>query len=102
MFFDKKKYEVKIRGGRAVFNTDGMKGMVEHLIVRPHIKETVWDLIIKDMDGDNLLDINNHSGRLDDRSGIPIGRSNAEKVTIDFSNVSFNGLIDVIFIIKEV
>lgn len=102
MFFDKKKYVVKIRGGRAIFNTEKMKGMVEHLIIRPHTPETVWDLTIKDSDGDDLLGIHNHHGRFDDRSGIPIGRSLAEKLTLDFSNVSFNDLIDVIFIIQEV
>ena len=102
MFFDKKKYVINISAGRAVFNTEKMKGMVEHLIVSPYRDGTIWDLSIKDMDGDELFNVKNYTGRMDDRQRIPIGRSIAERLTLNFSNVSFNGLIDVIFIIQEV
>ena|SRR3990167_11200729 len=101
MFFDKKKYIVKIAGGKGICTTDKMRGRVEYLIVRPDEHETEWDLKVVDRDGDELLEIENWVGRMDDRKGIPVGRDSQEKLTLQFSNVSYNRPIKVIFIIKE-
>lgn len=82
-------------------NTQRMKGMVEHLIVRPYFDKVMWDFVIQDVDGDDLLRIKNRVGFFQDRSGLPIGSSSAEKLTLIFKNVSKNCLFEVIFFIKE-
>jgi len=101
MFFDKRKYIVNIEGGSGLANTDKVIGMVVHMIVRPESRDTVWDLLIYDKEGDELLEIYEHTGRLDMYCGLPVGKENRENITIRFSEVSKNEPIKVIFKIKE-
>ena len=97
MFFDKKKYIVPIVGGNGILNTDVLRGMVVHLIVRPEKLDTVWDLTLLDKDGDEILEVRNFQGRLDEYKGIPIGSDSQEKITVKFSRVTANEPIKIIF-----
>jgi len=101
MYFDKKSCIVDIKGGQGTINTGSIRGMVVHLIVRPESKDTIWDLTILDKDGDELVEIEEYEGRLDDKSGLPLGADVQEIVTISFTNVSKNEPIKVIFKTKE-
>ena len=101
MFWDKKKYVVQIKGGKGSVNTSEMRGMVQHLIIRPKSLDTEWDLVMLDKDKDEVFEVKNHIGRLDDKSGLPLGRDKQEKLTISFDNVSKNEPIKVIFKVKE-
>lgn len=82
-----------------------MRGMVEHLIIRPDTVNggcpTSWDMTIIDKEGDELYEITDHAGRLDDREGFPLGKDAQEKLTLKFTNVSRNEPIKVIFRIRE-
>lgn len=102
MYFDKRRYIVPIKGGRGTLNTDSLRGMVVYLIVRPESKDTEWDLTIYDKEEDEIMEIEGHTGRLDERCGIPLGKDAQERVTIQFTNVTKNEPIKVIFKTKEV
>lgn len=101
MFWDKKKYIVKIKGSGAQKNTIKMRGMAEHLIVEPDSDDTIWSLKIIDKEGDVIFDKRNHSGRLDDKDGLPIGKDDSEILTMNFYKVSKNEDIKIIFRIRE-
>jgi len=102
LYFDKRRYIVPIHGGTGSINTDSLRGMVVHMIVRPTSKDTEWDLLITDKEDDEMIEIEGHTGRLDERCGVPLGKDAQERVTIQFSNVSKNEPIKVIFKTKEV
>ena len=106
MFFDKKKYIVPISGGKGIVNTTAMRGMVVHLIIRPEPPDkdepvTEWALQVFDKDGDELMEVFDHEGRLDYTEGIPLGKDAQEKLTLSFTRVSKNKPIKVVFLIKE-
>jgi len=101
MFWDKKKYIIKLKGGGARFNTKEIRGLVEHLIVKPEKENTVWDMCIIDKDGDVIYDRRQYCGRLDDKEGLPVGKDTPEKLTVVLSNVSHNTSFDIIFRTRE-
>ena len=101
MFFDKRKYVVDISGGKGSKNTDKLRGIVLHLIVRPQSRDTVWNMTILDLEGDELLEVYDYEGRMDYVSGLPLGKDKQEKLTIAFNKVSRNEPIKVIFKTKE-
>lgn len=102
MYFDKKRYIVPIKGGKGQTNTDKLRGMVVHLIIRPDDPEAVWDMTILDKEGDELVEIVDHCGRYDDKAGLPLGKDAQEKLTIVFDRVTGNKPIKVIFKTQEV
>jgi hypothetical protein len=102
MYFDKKRYIVPIQGGSGLMNTDKLRGMVVHLIVRPEYEESVWDLTLLDKEGDELFEVKDHCGRYDDKSGLPLGKDAQEKLTIQFTRVTGNKPIKVIFKTQEI
>ena len=101
MFWDKKKYTISIVGGRGQFNTEKMRGLVEHLIIKPGSKDTAYNIRMTDKDGDDIYD-KRYMGRVDDKDGLPIGKDTQEKVSVFFTNVSKNDVFDVIFITREI
>ena len=100
MFWDKKKYKVKSRGGKIQFNTKEIRGVVEHLIVKPH-DSVMWSMIILDKDGDEIYDRRGHLGRLDDKDGLPVGTDTQEKVTVKLFDITENTEFDIIFRVRE-
>lgn len=101
MFFYKRKYIVEIKGGEGKINSENLRGMVKHLIVRPKSLETVYDFKMLDKEGDEMIEVFNHKGRLDDREGIPLGKDQLEKMTFVFENVTHNDPIKIILKIEE-
>lgn len=101
MYFDKRRYIIPIVGGTGVKNTESLRGMVVHMIVRPENPETIWSLTIYDKEDDELLEVVDHSGRLDDRNGLPLGKDAQEIITLKFFNVTTKDPIKVIFKTKE-
>src|SRR3990167_10163680 len=90
MYFDKRKYLVQITGGKGLTNTETLRGMVVHMIVRPQSSDTMWDLTIYDKEQDEMVEIVGHTGRFDEQSGIPLGKDTQEMLTIHFKNVTRN------------
>ena len=102
MYFDKRRYIVPIRGGKGSINTETLRGMVVHMIVRPESPDTFWDLTVYDREDDEMIEFKQVVGRMDDKTGVPLGKDSQEKVTISFTNVSKNEPIKVIFKTKEI
>ena len=102
MFFDKRRYIVNISGGKGSINTDRLRGMVAHFVVRPKSELTIWSLDVLDKESDEMREIKNHVGRLDDFNGITLGKDDQELVTLRFYDVSSNEPIKVIFKIREI
>lgn len=76
--------------------------MVVHFIVRPQTKDTVWDLVLFDREGDELFEVSEQTGRHDYKDGLPLGKDAQEKLTICFSGVTKNEPIKVIFKTQEI
>jgi len=57
MYFDKRRYVVPIEGGCGSLNTDRLRGMVVHMIVRPYSLDTSWDLLILDKEADEMINL---------------------------------------------
>ena len=83
-------------------NTSKLSGMVVHMIVRPDSEDTIWDLALIDKEKDEICEIKEYDGRLDDKSGLPLGKDKQEKITIQFDNVTKNEPIKVIFKTQEI
>lgn len=101
MLFDKKKYTVTISGGVGAFNTDAMRGSIDQLLIIPTTFSNTYDVSFTDKDGDVIYQNLNTFGRVDDRSGLPIGKDLSEKWTVNFTNVGINEAIIVIFKVRE-
>ena len=102
MLWDKKKYTVTISSGSGSFNTDFMRGLVEHLMIIPDSTTNVYDVTMTDKDGDVVYRRIGETGRLDDKDGLPVGRARSEKLTVVFSNCTSNEDIKCIFKVREV
>ena len=101
MLFNKFKKSFEIKFGRAQGNTTKLRGIVDHLMVIPNSKDTVWSMKMIDLDSDVIYEVEDWDGRLDDKLGLPLGGDKQEKMTIVFNNVSRNENIDVIMKIRE-
>lgn len=101
MHWHKLKHIVSIKSGLGSFKTEEMRGIVDHLIVIPSKEDMEWDMQMFDKQGDCIFHEKNHQGRLDDKSGLPIGTSTQEKVSVLFNNVSLNEPITVIFRVRD-
>lgn len=101
MIHDKKSYTVTISGGLGSFNTDPMRGMIDQLLIIPATSTNTYNINMVDRDGDMIYQMNNAFGRIDDRSGLPIGKDISEKWTVSFSSVGVNETIKVIFKVRE-
>lgn len=102
MLHDKKKYTVTVSGGTASVLTDGMKGEIKQLIVTPTTSTNVWDMTIKDRDGDIVFSRSSETGTLfyiD--GGLPVGLEGLERFRISFANVTINENIVLIFRMLE-
>jgi hypothetical protein len=102
MFFDKRRYIINVEGTAGSVNTEKLRGIIQHLIVRPESEDTCWDLTITDQDGDELMEIKGHTGRLDDKEGLFLAKDSQEKLTLLLENVSKNEPIKIIFKIREI
>lgn len=101
MLWNKEKHIVSIRGGAGHVTTNPLHGLIQQLIVMPDSDSTIWSLKIIDKEGDTILDIRDHKGRLDDRQGLPVGRDSSQKVSIFFSDVTKNEKIVIILKVRE-
>lgn len=101
MLHDKKKYTVTISGGVGSFNTDAMRGLIDQLIIIPTTASNTFNVSMIDKDGDTIYQLLNSYGRIDDRSGLPIGKDTSEKWTVSFTSVGINEAISVIFKVRE-
>lgn len=102
MLWDKKKYEIKLKGGRATLLTDPMHGLIKHLIIIPGNKETIWSMDIFDKSEDIIYQIIDHEGRLDDKEGLPVGLDSQEKLTVKIYDTTFNDTMNIFFKIQEI
>ena len=101
MLWDKKKYKIKLKGGRGVASTDPMQGLIEHLIVIPNKIDMIWSMQIKDMAGDVIYEVIDNEGRLDDKDGLPVGFPHQEKLNIIIYDTTINDEVNVIFKVGE-
>ena len=101
MLWDKTKFIVKIKGGKGNCLTLGMHGLIQHLIIIPENKNTVWSMKLLDQDGDVIYDIVDHVGRLDDKEGLPVGRDTKQALRVMFDEVTSNERITIIFKVRE-
>lgn len=101
MLWHKEKFVINIKGGRGQTTTPPLNGLIQHLIVRPVNLNATWSMKMLDKEGDPILEVFDHRGRLDDREGIPVGRDERQKVTIIFDEVTHNQPITVILKVRE-
>lgn len=101
MLTDKKRQVVTISGGTASVNTGFMRGFIGLITITPQTSTTVWDLNIKDKDSDIIYLRTSETGTISDRAEIPVGLDNQEKFTMNFTNVTANEPITVVFRIRE-
>ena len=67
----------------------------------PESRNTVWSMKLIDQEGDEIYDIVDHIGRLDDKEGLPVGRDTKQVIRIMFDEVTANERINVIFKVRE-
>ena len=101
MLWEKKKYTVNVSHGEGKVKTSAMFGVIQHIIVIPKSKDTVWSMIIKDAEQDIIYHLNDHEGRLDDKQNLPVGVSKSEELTIEIFDTTANEDFDVMFKIRE-
>lgn len=101
MLYDKKRYTVTISAGSASFVTEGMKGRIELITIAPLTSSNVWDLTLKDRDGDVIFSRQSETGTLFYIDGLPVGLDGLERLRGTFANVGTNENIIVSFRIKE-
>jgi len=102
MLWDKTKYSIKLHGGCGVISTKPMHGLIQHLSVIPQPADMIWSMRVVDRDGDTILQVYDHEGRLDDRQGLAIGKDTPEKFSFFFEDSTANGLIDLILNVREI
>ena len=101
MHFHKSKSVVTLKGGKGYLTTEKLRGLAEHIIINPTSKDTEYDVVIVDKEGDCIYERLNHVGRLDDKEGLPIGKDQQEAVTVYISNASKNENVTVIFKVRD-
>lgn len=94
MIWHKEIVTVTITAGTGAANTNALRGLISQMVILPlnssGVLQTVaaWDLDIIDKDGDKLDSYSGYTGRLDNRTSLPVGRESNEKLTLSFANVS--------------
>lgn len=101
MLWHKTKHTICLKGGRGNFTTSAIHGRVDHLIINPKSKETIWSISIKDSDNDEIFSAYDIEGRLDDKNGLPVGLSTPEKLNVSIFDTTANEDVTVIFKVKE-
>ena|SRR3990167_924088 len=101
ILWDKKTYEVKLHSGQGKIQTDPIYGLIQHLMILPSSKDTVWSMKILDAEGDPIYEIIDHEGRLDDKEGLPVGKDMQQKINIEFFDSTANEMIRLIMKVKE-
>lgn len=101
ILWDKKSYQVKLHGGCGRILTEPIHGLLQHLMVIPNSKETIWSMRIVDQEEDVIYDIQDHEGRLDDKEGLPVGKDRQQPINIVFYDSTANENIKVVLKVKE-
>lgn len=101
MLWDKRKYEIQVKGGCGELLTDGMHGLIQQLIVTPDSKNTIWSISIRDKGNDIVYELIDHEGRLDEKSGIPVGADQQERLSINIFDTTANEKFEILFIVRE-
>lgn len=101
MLWDKTKYRVNLRGGKGHFKTSGMHGIVDHIIIRPENRHTIWSARIIDQEFDIIYEVYDHQGRLDDKEGLPVGKDQPQRIIVEIFDATKNDLFDIMFKVRE-
>lgn len=101
ILWNKTSYQVKLHGGVGRIATEPMHGLIQHLIVIPSSKNTVWSMRILDQEEDVIYEVIDHEGRLDDKDGLPVGKDMQQKVDIIFYDSTSNEKMRIILKVKE-
>lgn len=101
MLWNKTRYIIKLRGGHGQMATDGMFGLIHHMIVNPESSDTIWSMQIKDRDNDVIYEILDHEGRLDQHPDLSIGQDKQERLMLRIFDSTCNEKVTVIFKVKE-
>lgn len=101
ILWDKKTYLIKLHGGRGAILTDPIHGLIQHLMVVPENKDTVWSMRIIDAEGDSIYEVVDHTGRMDDKEGLPVGKDMQQKINVEFYDSTSNENIRLILKVKE-
>ena len=102
MLWMKRRYLVPIHGGCGELKTDELHGLIQQIVVEPTKLDTVWSLRVLDRDNDDVLNIKDHEGILNDRQGLPVGKDTPEYLRFVFEEMTANEPIKVLLNIKEV
>ena len=101
ILWDKKVYRVKLHGGYGKILTDPLHGLIQHLMVVPEKKDTVWSIGIIDEENDMIYERIDHVGRLDDKEGLPVGKDKQQKINIKIYDSTSNENFKVVLKIRE-
>ena len=94
MIYHKEAFNVTITAGTGAANTGRLYGRIEQLLCIPQnssggiVASAVWNLSVTDKDGDRVNYAEEHTGALDDRTALPIGRDITEIWTFSFTSVT--------------
>lgn len=101
MLWDKRKYTVTPRAGKAAVTTDDLFGYVQQIIIRPKLSTAVWSGKILDGEGDEIYEVVDHEGTLNDRIGLPVGRSKQDRLHIQLYDLTDNVEFTILLTIQE-
>ena len=94
MLWHKEVMNVTVTGGTGAGVTGRLYGRVEHMLITPIdtagvlVSATSWDCTVIDRDGDQVDTFLTQTGRLDDRTYLPIGQDSSERLRFTFTNVT--------------
>ena len=101
MLWEKTRYRVNLRGGKAEFKTTPMHGLIQQMIIEPANETTVWSAQILDSEGDRIFGVKDHIGRLDNFDGLPVGRDTPEQLKVLIYDTTSNEPFCVMFKVRE-
>lgn len=102
MLFQNSKYELVLNGGCSSKKLDRMYGVIQHFIVIPDNKDTIWSMQLLDKDNDAIYEIIDQEGRYDENREIPIGHQNGEEPVLRIFDSTSNEKFKVIIKIREI
>lgn len=102
MLWQNTKNTLQLSNGEITIKLPGMFGVIQHLIITPSNRETIWSAQLIDKDDDVVFEVLNHDGRFDDKSNIPVGNQGPEEYRLRVFDATANDKFKAIVKVREI
>ncbi len=102
MLWQNSKNSIQLSNGEITIKLPSMFGVIQHFIIYPSNKDTIWSAQLIDSDNDVVFETIDKEGRLDDKSNIPVGHQRSEELTLKIFDATTNDRFRIIVKVREI